>query len=79
MVEGYTLECLEAGTWALRKASNAPEADRQNLFEEFITTITIQGGDADTLVASFTSSHHISCLITIKFWFTETRQLQDPS
>ncbi|KAG9097533.1 hypothetical protein FRC06_007460 [Ceratobasidium sp. 370] len=45
---GYTLKCLGAGTWALRKALETPEDERAGLFERCITDITMQGGDADT-------------------------------
>ncbi|KAG8691531.1 hypothetical protein FRC08_010157 [Ceratobasidium sp. 394] len=45
---GYTLKCLGAGTWALRKALETPEDKRAGLFEQCITEITMQGGDADT-------------------------------
>ncbi|KAG8746099.1 hypothetical protein FRC10_006202 [Ceratobasidium sp. 414] len=45
---GYTLKCLGAGTWALRKALETPDDQRAGLFERCITDITMQGGDADT-------------------------------
>ncbi|QRV73781.1 ADP-ribosylglycohydrolase [Ceratobasidium sp. AG-Ba] len=46
---GYTLKCLGAGIWALRQAMKAEtKLGRDDLFEQCITEITMQGGDADT-------------------------------
>jgi len=48
---GYTYKCLASGTWALSKALQNPTStheEKQSMFEQLITELTMAGGDADT-------------------------------
>lgn len=48
---GYTYKCIASGTWALSKAlrrSTSTHEEKQRVFEQLITELTMAGGDADT-------------------------------